>query len=70
MSEGLATALRIVAALALTAAVVTIAWIALAGESEKVDDPAGQIDYSKFRTQGACEAVGGTWGGEPTACTG
>ena len=70
MTEALGTLGKIVVVLALVAALTALVWTIAADETEDIQDPSGQIDYSQFGTKEACEAIGGTWGGTPAACTG
>ena len=57
----------IAAAVAAAALVVAVMWTTLSSNAPQTDD---SIKYDKIESENLCDAVGGTWGGTPAACTG
>ncbi|WP_420626215.1 hypothetical protein [Candidatus Poriferisodalis sp.] len=57
----------IAAAVAAAALVVAVMWTTLSSNAPQTDD---SIKYDKIESKNLCDAVGGTWGGTPAACTG
>ena len=69
MADALASFLKVAIALALVAALAAVVWNVAADETADIQDPSSQIDYSKFTSDKACEAVGGVWDATSDECT-
>ena len=54
------------AAAAAAAMVVAVMWSTLGRNAPQTTD---SVKYDKIATKNLCDAVGGTWGGTPAACT-